>query len=489
MYSADVQLLQRLLRSPHRTLDPEQADFFYVPLMLSLGFMTHRFGIYLPSATSAQIIDAVVAQVKFTLPYWNRTNGADHLMTFTGDDGSTWLRGRSPQLEPTIFLTHYGFQCNDAKLRDLWKQRPSAPSKCVQQVGFRPHRSGHDIVLPPLHRPHDLLPASLWMEPSQPEATARLSGTREYKYLLYFVGKVNRSKREGDIYSGGVRQRVYDQHAHRPDFYVRWSNGGKFAREDAAAMSDSKFCLAPYGTGFGMREFDSLLLGCVPVLITPSWEDDEWNGGTMEGAFAEVVPWSAIAIKLTRGQIPQLPAILESVSAQAHAAMVRAAACVWPRLFWTPTVPAEPTIATLLARVKVEKWRWPFGLPTDQDCGEGCRDALRQLASHDAFATLMSVLEKRLRRRWSEAASTSSLQGRMSPPPPDGLMVQPTKLPLSTAEIERLLAEEARMAEVAGRLEIAWANSTRDLRRAPWLTPAASCLRALEMEVQAKRSV
>ena len=35
-----------------------------MPLMLSLGFMTHRFGIYLPSATSAQIIDAVVAQVK-----------------------------------------------------------------------------------------------------------------------------------------------------------------------------------------------------------------------------------------------------------------------------------------------------------------------------------------------------------------------------------------------------------------------------------------
>ena len=50
MYSADTRLLNRLLSSPHRTLQPAKADFFYVPLMLSLGFVTHRFGIYLPSA-------------------------------------------------------------------------------------------------------------------------------------------------------------------------------------------------------------------------------------------------------------------------------------------------------------------------------------------------------------------------------------------------------------------------------------------------------
>ena len=31
------------------------SDFFYVPLMLSLGFVSHRFGIYLPSAPAARI--------------------------------------------------------------------------------------------------------------------------------------------------------------------------------------------------------------------------------------------------------------------------------------------------------------------------------------------------------------------------------------------------------------------------------------------------
>ena len=52
---------------------------------------------------------------------------------------------------------------------------------------------------------HELLPTSLWLsdgmlQPNRSAAaaadataiTARLAGTREYKYLLYFVGKVNR---------------------------------------------------------------------------------------------------------------------------------------------------------------------------------------------------------------------------------------------------------------------------------------------------------
>ena len=34
MYSADTRLLSRLMASPHRTLQPEKADFFYVPLSM-----------------------------------------------------------------------------------------------------------------------------------------------------------------------------------------------------------------------------------------------------------------------------------------------------------------------------------------------------------------------------------------------------------------------------------------------------------------------
>ena len=273
------------------------------------------------------------------MPYWNRSDGTDHILPFTGDDGATWLRGRLPSLAHALFLTHYGAQCNDARLRDTKKGH--GLHRCVTaQIGFRPHRAGHDLVVPPLHRPHAVLPTSLWLSPAitradpaeaaraalaiggegpqarphtqqvaaqaaqaapaaqpaaapAPQPAARgqpspqavgpslledtaaadalgaLAGSRQYSYLLYFVGKVNRSKREGDIYSGGVRQRIFDSHAHRPDFYVRHRPGAKGGQQDAAARAASKFCLAPYGTGFGMREFDALVHGRSPHRPVP----------------------------------------------------------------------------------------------------------------------------------------------------------------------------------------------------------------------------
>ena len=36
-YGVDVMLHQQLLRSKYRTLDPHDADFFFIPLHLSLG--------------------------------------------------------------------------------------------------------------------------------------------------------------------------------------------------------------------------------------------------------------------------------------------------------------------------------------------------------------------------------------------------------------------------------------------------------------------
>jgi hypothetical protein len=484
-YGADVQLLRRLLRSPHRTHDAEKADFFYVPLMLSLGFMTHRFGIYLPSSTSAQLIDAVVAHIKFTMPYWNRTNGSDHLMAFTGDDGSTWLRGRLPQLEHTMFVTHWGALCNDRNLRSL--QRAGFHSKCVQQLGFRPHRSGHDLVVPPLHKAHELLPTSLWLsQPLLSEApyraavgeaaaagtpaseaaalTARLSGTRSYRYLLYFVGKVNRSAREGDIYSGGVRQRVFSHHAHRTDFYLRSTNQGQ--NQDASAMANSKFCLAPYGTGFGMREFDALMHGCVPLLIRVRWEDDRANGMTVEQPFADIIPWNAFTLRLTRDQIPNLPELLAQVTPQQHAALVRAGACAWPHFFWTPSVPEESASARLASEPPLT---WPMVAPSPVRCGPRCREALRQLEPHDAFSTLMRLLDHRLRLRKLAQSATSTTQPAQS------------LIDATPAEFVVHMKREAALAEAAQEREDEWAKSSQELRRASWVTPVASCLRALDV--------
>ena len=57
--------------------------------------------------------------------------------------------------------------------------------------------------------------------------------------------------------------------------------------EDAVARAQSKFCLAPYGTGFGMREFDAIVDGCVPLLVHVTWEDDKLNGGEVRAIHPE----------------------------------------------------------------------------------------------------------------------------------------------------------------------------------------------------------
>ena len=462
MYSADTRLLNRLLASPHRTLQPEKADFFYVPLMLSLGFTSHRFGIYLPSAPAARLIRRAIEYIRSTFPYWNRTDGADHLLPFTGDDGSAWLRGRLPELARAIFVTHWGLQCNDRKLM----QRPA---HCVRaQLGFRAHRSGQDIVMPPLHSPRTLLPTATWVrnapEYGPPplklgEAAYMLDRSRQYKYLLYFVGKVARHAREGDIYSGGVRQRIYRHHANRSDFYLREKPGGRGSTADMDAMRNSKFCLAPHGTGFGMRQFDAIAHGCVPLIVKVKWSEDAGNGGTLEQPYAEVLPWNALAFYITRAQIPELPELLAAVSPERHWLYRRAAACVWPRLFWMP-IPTGSGQHAVDQKV----------VPQDAKCNAACKAELQRMETHDAFGTFLWLLRERLADRRHRASAGGGVAKR-----------EPRGIPGEEVDEEAATKWE--------RIEAGWnhtlvvsASLTEALRSATWITPAASCELALAMD-------
>ena len=219
------------------------------------------------------------------------------------------------------------------------------------------------------------------------------------------------------------------------------------------ALRSSKFCLAPHGTGFGMRQFDAIAHGCVPLIVKVKWEEDPGNGGTLEQPYAEIIPWTALAFHLTRAQIPQLPALLAAVTPERHAMYRRAAACVWPRLFWMPL----PTVARpdeVDSRV----------LPPKAKCGDACIGELRRMEPHDAFGTLMWLLEERLRARKAKAARITAGTEVAEAARPDGLFV---------AEETSTLWE---------RTERSWEDGPMRLRTAKWRTPAASCERALAME-------
>lgn len=128
-----------------------------------------------------------------------------------------------------------------------------------------------------------------------------------------------------------------------------------------------------------MRQFDALAAGCVPLIIRVRYEDCKDNGGELEQAFEEVIPWDAFSLYLNRSQIPQLESILRSVPEERIVAMRRVIACVWPRLFWLHRFAARDTALE----------------PTPRECGRGCQDQLRAAVPSDAFSTFLWLLRRR----------------------------------------------------------------------------------------------
>jgi len=70
-----------------------------------------------------------------------------------------------------------------------------------------------------------------------------------------------------------VRQRLFAWHGNRSDFYLREKPGAAALELDK--VKASKFCLAQHGVGFGMRQFNAIAAGCVPLVVENLLEGDE----------------------------------------------------------------------------------------------------------------------------------------------------------------------------------------------------------------------
>jgi hypothetical protein len=102
LYSAfgmETALHEILLTSPHRTLDPETADFFFVPVYggcyISRFFrptpghslFLHDTWLPAPVRGSHFYLEAL-RWISTHFPYWDRRNGSDHLFAFPHDEGA-----------------------------------------------------------------------------------------------------------------------------------------------------------------------------------------------------------------------------------------------------------------------------------------------------------------------------------------------------------------------------------------------------------------
>lgn len=85
---------EQLLHSAHRTTDPEQADFFYVPVFdgCALALHHHNKRAYDRFPSGKRYARGMVMQeealqfIRTKYPYWNRTYGRDHLFLAVADE-------------------------------------------------------------------------------------------------------------------------------------------------------------------------------------------------------------------------------------------------------------------------------------------------------------------------------------------------------------------------------------------------------------------
>lgn len=223
-YAAEVTLHRFLLASPARTLDPRQADWFFVPAYVACFLINnHPNNLTRTGAWHARLRQHLMRQ-----PFFNASHGRDHLFLFAQGYGAR-LAGDWQAIHNAVFLVHNG--------------QPSAPE----------YTSGKDLPVPPALTGYpDLrpvapdLPAALAAMPDAPlaagspqqllAAASRLlhahSGSHQAsaasplaprRWLAHFGGTVltgAKQFQDGMWYSKGVRQYIKKHFRRLPGFRI-----------------------------------------------------------------------------------------------------------------------------------------------------------------------------------------------------------------------------------------------------------------------------
>eukprot|EP00898_Chlorokybus_atmophyticus_P006219 jgi/Chlat1/6599/Chrsp46S06103 len=304
IYSAWRFILEGLLHSPARTMDPEEADLYYVPVLAH------------PIASNGEQflwrLEALQKYLSEKYPYWNRANGADHVWMLPGDLSPCFVQ---PSLSNVIILHHFGRMVSEDRAS---RHLGHATKVC--------HDARKDVVVPnAIDDPfaYDCLyrkPKHLW-----PERTV----------TLYFAGGF---RDEDPTYSDGVRQELKKLFVNK-EGYVIVNRANDYVR----GFQTSVFCVAPTGWGWGDRLTLAIVNGCIPVIIQDHTRQ----------AFEGYLPFRKFSIRVAKQDMAKLPEILDAVGTRQIERMQRWLESVWRYFIWQePGVAFDATLHELARRVR-----------------------------------------------------------------------------------------------------------------------------------------
>ncbi|PQP99077.1 uncharacterized protein Pyn_37799 [Prunus yedoensis var. nudiflora] len=376
LYGAQVALYESILASPYRTLNGEEADFFFVPVLDSciitraddaphLSMQEHKG---LRSSLTLEYYRKAYDHIVEQYPFWNRSSGRDHIWFFSWDEGACYA---PKEIWNSMMLVHWGntnskhMHSTTAYWADNWDTIPS--DKRGNHPCFDPDK---DLVLPSWKSPDvNSLSSKLW---------ARSHDTR--KTLFYFNGNLGPAYPNGRpeaSYSMGIRQKLAEEFGSSPN---KEGKLGKQHAEDVIVtplrsenyhgdLASSIFCGVFPGDGWSGRMEDSILQGCIPVVI-------------QDGIFLpyeNMLNYDSFAVRIREDEIPDLINILRAFNETEIKFRLANVQKIWQRFLYRDSIMLE-----------AERQKADFGHMEDWAA------QFSQLIEDDVVATFVQVLHYKL---------------------------------------------------------------------------------------------
>ncbi|KAG9441726.1 hypothetical protein H6P81_017580 [Aristolochia fimbriata] len=275
LFAAEVAIHRALLGSRRfRTLDPWEADFFFVPVYVSCNFSAANG---FPAIGHARaLLASAVRLISADLPFWNRSRGADHVFAATHDFGACFhtledvaiADGIPSFLKNSIILQTFGVE------------------------SAHPCQDVENVVIPP------------YVSPASVRRTLdRAPRCAERDIWVFFRGKmeVHPKNISGRFYSKCVRTEIWRRYGRREGFYIKRKRYAGYQTEIARSV----FCLCPLGWApWSPRLVEAVALGCVPVIVADG----------IRLPFPASVPWPEISLRVPERDVQRLDRILRRVA-------------------------------------------------------------------------------------------------------------------------------------------------------------------------------
>ncbi|XAR60025.1 Xylogalacturonan beta-1,3-xylosyltransferase [Bertholletia excelsa] len=274
LFASEVAIHRALLNSEVRTLDPWEADFFFVPVYVSCNFSTVNGFPAIGHARS--LLSSAVDLISSSHPFWNRSRGSDHVFVASHDFGACFHTLEDEAVADGIpqFLKN---------------------SVILQTFGVKhkhPCQEAENVVIPPYVSP-EVVQSTLEKYPA--------SGRRDI--FAFFRGKmeVHPKNVSGRFYSKRVRTVIWQKFGGDRRFYLKRHRFAGYQSEIARSV----FCLCPLGWApWSPRLVEAVVLGCVPVIIADG----------IRLPFPTAVRWPEISLTVAERDVGKLRQILEHVA-------------------------------------------------------------------------------------------------------------------------------------------------------------------------------